>query len=279
MAKRVAVINDLSGFGKCSLTAAIPVLSAMGVQACPVPTALLTNQSGFNKYRCVDFTDNMDDYIEMWSENKAEFDGIFSGYVANVRQIDIIARFIDTFSKENTKVMVDPVMGDYGVMHKACDEHMCRKMRDIANKADYITPNMTELCILTGKSYSEVAKLSGDELFTKIQNMAMGLAAANNQTVIVTGVTDGGCIYNCIYDKSGSYLVKSKLFSGSFSGTGDLFASAFLGGIMNGLCIKDSVSKASKFLEKSIADTVCIENHDRNDGVEFEKNLKYLMED
>lgn len=277
MTKRVAVINDLSGFGKCSLTAAIAVLSTMGIQPCPVPTAILTNQSGFKNYQSVDFTDNMDAYIDIWKENQAQFDGIFSGYITNIRQIDTISKFIDTFRRGKTKVLVDPVMADCGVVYKAYDELMCRKMRDIAYKADYITPNMTELCILTDKSYDDVSKLSGESLFAEIKSMAMKLVITNSQTVIVTGVADGGSIYNCVYEKSDSFLIKSKLFDGSFSGTGDLFASAFFGGIMRGLSVKDSVIKASSFLEKSISDTVCLGSYDRNHGVEFEKNLKLLM--
>lgn len=277
MTKKAAVINDLSGFGKCSLTAAIAVLSAMGVQPCPMPTAILTNQSGFKKYQSIDFTDSMNGYIDMWGANNAAFDAIYSGYITNVNQIDTIAKFIDFFCKDNTKVIVDPVMADHGVIYKAYNDLMCKKMQDIACKADFITPNMTELCILTNSSYTDTSALSGEKLFDKIKEMAMSLVNVNNQTVIVTGVPDDGSIYNCIYEKSGSFTVKSRLFKGSFSGTGDLFASVFCGGILNGFTVKQAVEKASLFLEKSIADTVSLENYDRNEGVEFEKNLKYLL--
>lgn len=277
MTKKAAVINDLSGFGKCSLTAAIPVLSVMGIQPCPMPTAILTNQSGFKNYQSVDFTENMDSYIDYWHLNNAEFDGIYSGYITNEKQIDIIGKFIDTFRKSNTAVVVDPVMADHGVIYNAYSTAMCRDMRNLAAKADYITPNMTELCILTDNNYNEVASLKDDSLFAKIETMAMQLVKRNNQTVIVTGVVGNGKIHNCIFEQSGADFVKSELFNGSFSGTGDLFASAFTGGILNGLSVKASVSKASLFLEKAISDTIIQQNIDPNHGVEFEKNLSMLL--
>lgn len=277
MTKRAAVINDLSGFGKCSLTAAIAVLSAMGIQPCPMPTAVLTNQSGYDSFQCVDFTENLCGYIEKWSENNAVFDAIFSGYITNDRQIDIIAEFIKRFRTEKTVVLVDPVMADRGVIYKNYNREMCLKMREIAFSADYITPNLTELCVLTDNDYAAVEPLSGEKLFSKVEDMAMSLVKANNQTVIATGVPDGDRIYSCIFQNSHSNFIEAKLYKGSFSGTGDLFASAFLGGILNGLSADRAAEKASGFLEKSIADTVCINNFDRNDGIEFEKNLRYLL--
>ena len=277
MTKKAAVINDLSGFGKCSLTAAIAVLSVMGIQPCPMPTAILTNQSGFRNYQSIDFTKNMNGYIDHWQANQAEFDGIYSGYITNAEQIDIIGRFIDTFRKTSTSVVVDPVMADNGKIYKAYSFDMCHKMRELTAKADYITPNLTELCILTDNNYSDVAKSTSDFLFAKIEQMAMELVKRNNQTVIVTGVVENEDIYNCVFQHGKADFVKSKLFNGSFSGTGDLFASVFTGGIINGLSVKDSISKASSFLEKAIYDTISQQNFDPKHGVEFEKNLKLLL--
>lgn len=277
MTKRVAVINDLSGFGKCSLTAAIPVLSVMGIQPCPMPTAILTNQSGFNNYKCVDFTDNMYSYIDLWKINGASFDGIYSGYIANIKQIDIISQFIDAFRTSSTAVIVDPVMADNGMTYKGYDSQMCEQLSALASKADYITPNLTELCILTNKNYSEVVDLEPDAMMNCIKSMATGLAEKNSQTVIVTGVPCGDLIYNCIFDSSSASFIPSKRFEGSFSGTGDLFASAFCGGVVKGLTVRQSVENAAAFLEKSISDTIILGKTDRNQGVEFEKNLKHII--
>lgn len=277
MTKRVAVINDLSGFGKCSLTAAIAVLSVMGIQPCPMPTAILTNQSGFRNYQSIDFTKNMNGYIDHWQANHAEFDGIYSGYITNAEQINIISKFVDTFRKKDTAVVVDPVMADNGKIYKAYSLDMCKKMRDLVTKADYITPNLTELCFLTDNNYSNVASLDSNLIFAKIEEMAMTLVKRNKQTVIVTGVVVNGKIYNCIFEQGSADFIKSHLFDGSFSGTGDLFTSVFTGGIINGLSVKDSISKASSFLEKAIYDTISQQNFDPKHGVEFEKNLKLLL--
>ena len=277
MAKKVAVINDLSGFGKCSLTAAIPVLSVMGIQPCPMPTAILTNQSGFKEYQSIDFTKNMYGYIDHWRANNAEFDGIYSGYITNAEQINIISNFIDTFRKNNTAVVVDPVMADNGKIYKAYSLEMCNKMRDLITKADYITPNLTELCLLTDNNYNEVVSLDSSLIFAKIEDMAMTLVKKNNQTVIVTGVVINGEIYNCIFERGNADFVKSYLFNGSFSGTGDLFASVFTGGIINGKSVKDSVGKATYFLEKVILDTISEPDFDSKHGVEFEKSLNLLF--
>ncbi|MDE7389706.1 MAG: pyridoxamine kinase [Lachnospiraceae bacterium] len=277
MTKRVAVINDLSGFGKCSLTAAIAVLSAMGVQPCPMPTAVLTNQSGFPIYHSVDFTDNMDSYLDAWQKNNAEFNGIYSGYITNDKQIDYILRFINTFRRKDTVVIVDPVMADNGVKYRAYNELMCLKMRDLAAKADFITPNLTEICILTDNSFDEVACLNGDALLKKISEMAMSLVQENNQIVIVTGVPDDNSMCNCIFSKETKAFVRNKLYKGSYSGTGDIFASVFCGGIINGMSAEKAVELAGCFLEKSLADTIVIPDRDRNHGVEFEKNLSMLL--
>lgn len=277
MTKRVAVINDLSGFGKCSLTAAIPVLSVMGIQPCPMPTAVLSNQSGFSNYKCVDFTDYMNSFTEMWKVNGASFNGIFSGYIANIRQIDIISAFIDTFRKSVTVVFVDPIMADNGMIYNGFDSAIRERISELAAKADYITPNLTELCVLTHNNYSEVVCLEHDAMMNRIKSMALGLAEKNNQIVIVTGVPCGDLIYNCIFDNGTSCFLPSKRFNGSFSGTGDLFASAVFGGVVKGLTVRQSVEKAAAFLEKSIEDTVLFGKNDRNQGVEFEKNLGLMI--
>ena len=277
MAKKAAVINDLSGFGKCSLNAAIAVLSAFGIQPCSIPTAVLTNQTQFPIYKTVDFTEHMPDYIDIWKKNNASFDGIYSGYIANSKQVDFITEFIDTFKDENTLVLVDPVMGDNGEVYREYSREMCDKMGELAAKADFITPNLTELCILTGNDYFKVSGLPFRAKISAVEEMAYSLADKNNQTVTVTGIIDDDKIYNGVFGQNIELLVTTKYYNISFSGTGDLFASTFFGSLMQGFSTQKALETAGKFIEISILDTICQEYIDPNYGVEFEKNLGYLM--
>ena len=171
MIKKAAVINDLSGFGKCSLTATIAVLSVMGVQPCPMPTAVLTNQTGYKNHYCIDLTDELCHYKEMWSLNNESFDGIYSGYIADKRQVDIIFDFINTFRKSNTVVLVDPVMGDNGRLYSAYNDESCKKVCSLARSADIITPNLTELCIFTDTDFDELnSHCASDDFLDRISD-------------------------------------------------------------------------------------------------------------
>ncbi len=276
MVKKVAVINDLSGFGKCSLTAAIPVLSVMGIQPCPVPTAVLTNQTGFAHYHCVDMTEHIRNYADIWQKNNESFDGIYSGYVANNRQVDIIADFIKTFRKSNTKVLVDPVMGDNGQMYTTYTTDTCKKMCELAKTADIITPNLTELCIIAGMDYNELTEKATDSnYFEMLSDIAQKVIAHREQNIVVTGILKDSYIYNAVFSKTENTFVKSEAYGYSFSGTGDLFASILCGCMLNDIDIITAVDKASKFIATSIKDT--IQNpFDRNYGIDFEKHLYTL---
>ena len=139
--KKTAVINDISGFGKCSMTAAIPVISVMGIQACPLPTAVLSNQTGYPEYFCDDFSDRMEDYIAMWRKLGLSFDSILTGYIANEKQIEIINGFCKEFKKKNTLLVVDPVMADNGSVYATHSKKLCDGVKSLAMQADIITPN------------------------------------------------------------------------------------------------------------------------------------------
>lgn len=276
MVKKVAVINDLSGFGKCSLTAAIAVLSVMGVQTCPIPTAVLTNQTGFGHYHCADMTEHIHCYADIWKKNNENFDGIYSGYVANKQQVDIIADFIKTFRKSNTKVLVDPVMGDNGQMYSTYTTDTCRKMCELAKTADLITPNLTELCIIAGIDYEELtAKSSESSYFEVLTEIAHKAIAHQEQNIVVTGILKDSFIYNAVFSKTKNTFIKSETYGYSFSGTGDLFASVLCGCMLNDIDIITGIDKASKFIAASIKDTIKTP-FDRNYGINFEKYLYTL---
>lgn len=278
MVKKAAVINDLSGFGKCSLTAAIPVLCIMGIQPCPLPTAILTNQTGFKNYYCHDFTDAFDAYEEMWQKNDAVFDGIYSGFVSKAEQIAKITRFIHTFKRSYTKILVDPVMGDHGKIYASYSAETCQKMCTLAKHADILTPNLTELCILTGTDFHSLKEKEADPAYLDIiSEIAQKAAAHENQKIAVTGIRKDHFVYNGVFSKKERFFAKSKLYGTHFSGTGDLFASVLCAGMLNGEKIEDSVQKATVFLEHAIADTVQ-EAYDPNNGINFEPYLYLLAE-
>ena len=153
--KKIAVLNDLSGYGRCSLTAAMPVISALKVQCCPVVTAVLSNHAGYPECYMDDYTDRMEAYLEPWRKMGFEMDGIMTGFLGSARQVSIVADFIRDFKRENTQVLVDPTMGDHGHLYSVCDEDLIEAMRELMQYADVVTPNLTEACALTDTLYQE----------------------------------------------------------------------------------------------------------------------------
>ena len=176
MAGKVAVLNDLAGFGRCSLTAAISVLSAMGVQPCPLPTAVLSAQTGFESYFFQDLTEQMGMITEEWKKSGAQFDGIVTGFMSDHRQIGEVNHFLDLFHKEGTFLLVDPVLGDNGKRFSVFDGLFQKEMKQLVKRADIVTPNVTELCLLTDYDYDKIQNISetGDReaLFLEVSKAA-----------------------------------------------------------------------------------------------------------
>ena len=151
--KKIAMVNDLSGYGRCSLTVAIPILSAMKVQCCPIPTSILSNHTGFPVYFFDDYTEKMGEFIHKWKELELTFDGIVSGFLGSEAQIEIVMDVIRQFGQEDTKVIIDPIMGDHGETYATYTPAMCSHMKELVSMGDIVTPNLTEACILTGRTY------------------------------------------------------------------------------------------------------------------------------
>lgn len=277
--KKVAVINDLSGFGKCSLTAAISVLSVMGIEPCPMPTAVLTNQTGYKNFHSVDMTDAMPNYAEMWQMLGKNFDAIYSGFVSSERQIDIISDFIDKFRKSDTLVLVDPVMGDNGSSYATYTKSICEKMCSLAKSADIITPNLTELCIITDTNYEYLTSFENCDLYLeKITDIAMSHLKNTGQQIVVTGISTDNNLYNGVFsDGKQPAFISTEKYGNGFSGTGDIMASVVCGSLLNGLDLVQAVKKASSFIEKSVIDTIQ-SSYDRNDGINYEKYLHTLAD-
>ena len=283
MSKKIAVINDLSGFGRCSLTAAIPTISVMGVQPCPLPTAVLSAQTGFPSYYCDDYTEKMEHFRQEWEKMGVQFDGIYTGFVASETQIRRIFRFLDTFYRESTFLLVDPVMGDEGRVYKLFTPELLRRMKELALRADVVTPNLTELCLLTGADYGELGRMKGGKEITEAAGeLAEKLMESGPDTIVVTGIrfedaqSGERMIGNLAVDQSGRRLSAFPYIGGSFSGTGDLFASIIAGGIARGDDIFRTMDLAGEFVERAMKDSAA-EGVERNQGTNFEKYLGMLL--
>ena len=151
--KKIAVINDLSGFGRCSIAVALPLISHLGIQCCPLPTAIFSDHTGFDSFYVKDFTDSMAPYMAEWKKLDLEFEGILTGFLGSVRQIELVEQFLGEFTTQRTTVIVDPVMGDYGKLYATYTQELCQGIGRLVQYADILTPNLTEACILTGTPY------------------------------------------------------------------------------------------------------------------------------
>lgn len=283
MVKRIAVINDLSGLGKCSLTAAIPVLSVMGVQACPLPTAILSNQTGYESYYYDDYTEHIDAYTDEWTKRGLTLDGIYTGFLGSELQAEKILRFIDTFQKPDTLLLVDPVMGDSGQTYAIYTETFGAQMKRLVQRADVITPNLTELCILTDTDYHSLTSQShSSDYLDTVASIGRRLLSLGIKTVIITGIlykapTDTETrYYNLVLEENAVTPVSSAIHGGSYSGTGDLLASVVCAGMVRGDSALESVRRGVHFLETALKETA-EEQIPKNDGINFEPYLKLLL--
>lgn len=281
MLKKVAAINDLSGAGRCSLTVAIPILSALKVQVYPLPTAVLSNQTGYPDYYIDDFTDKMDNFTYQWQHLGINFDCVYTGFLASEKQVDKILNFLRVFRKENTLLLVDPVMGDDGEVYPNFGQKLCEKIKELTFEADIITPNLTECCILTGVSYEEIMTYKDSENFLdKIAEVGKKLMTGRVKQVVITGIhySEGekNLLVNVILDGEEVHFVKTPVTGGSYSGTGDILASIICGNVVNGKGLTEAVEVAVRFIHAAIEDTYK-DKTDRNDGINFEKYLYMLM--
>lgn len=274
MQKKIAVINDISGFGRCSITVTLPILSYLGVQCCPVPTAILSNHMGYPHYFIDDYTDRMEQYIGNWRKLGLRFEGIMTGFLGSAEQIDIVKEFIRDFSKEDTLVIVDPVMGDHGKIYVTYTEEMCARMKKLVALSDITTPNLTEACRLTGTPYKNTGWRKKE-----LDSMAEQIAAFGPSKVVITGIPQGGFIANFIYERGqDARIIRTHKVDAERSCTGDVFTSVIAADGVNGVSFDRSVRKASGFVKKCILKSVEMEIP-KTDGVCFEEVLYQLKRD
>ena len=283
MVKRVATINDLSGLGKCSLTVALPVLSVLGVQACPLPTAVLTAQTGFSDFYLDDFTEKIHHYITHWNTLGVQFDGIYTGFLANEAQVAEILEFIRYFRKPNTLLLVDPVMGDHGKIYSTYTPALCARMAHLVSLANAITPNLTEACILANVDYAELISHQQDaDYLERIASLGYNLTELGPKTVVITGIhvteEDYNYIYNAVVENSQVSFAKSRTYGGGYSGTGDIYASILCGYLLQGRSAAAAAQKAASFIEAALKETYEA-GIDRNEGILFEPYLHMLLEE
>lgn len=274
MQKKLAVINDISGFGRCSITVSLPIVSYLGVQCCPVPTSVFSNHTGYPQFFFDDYTDRMPEYINNWKKLGLTFEGIATGFLGSVRQIQIVKEFIADFAKDNTQIIIDPVMGDYGKLYPTYTEELCQEMKKLVSHADIVTPNLTECCKLTDMSYKETG-WKKKELY----NMAQKLSVQGPEKVVITGIRQGEFIANYIYEKGKEpKMIRTHKVGTERSGTGDVFAAVIAADSINGVPFDKSVKKASGFVKKCILKSIELDIP-RTDGVCFEEILYQLKRD
>ena len=282
---RLAMINDIAGFGRCSTTVSLPVISVMKVQVCPVPTSVLSNHLGFPLCHFDDYTSHMRDYINVWNELGLTFDGLYCGFLGNEEQIDIVREFVEMF--QPPLFLLDPVMGDHGRAYSSITETHVQKMKELLPLADIITPNITEACLLTGTPWKDgewtMQELSGlcERLADICQQESVSSSEAfvgtvSGASIVITGIRQGDSLVNFLWDDGVYTTVSTPIAGASRPGTGDIFASILAADAVRGEILLTSVQKAANFVG------LCIAGSEKagtpvQEGVVFEKYLAALL--
>lgn len=267
---RVAAIHDLSCFGRCSLTIALPVISAMGCQCCPLPTALLSAHTGFTGGSFLDLTEEMQRIADHWARINVCFDGIYSGFLGSAAQIGTVRQFIGRF-RGTGLVVIDPVLGDHGQAYRTCTPELCRGMKSLAEAANVITPNLTEAAILLEQPYEAVQTADPAEIVRR-------LSLEGRRSVVLTGFSTGdGQTGALCFDRADSSIqaVQVQRVPRDFSGTGDLFTSVLTGAMVKGVPLIQAARTAADFVQSCAARTLAAGNTD-GEGVDFEPLLGTL---
>lgn len=269
--KKIAMINDISGFGRCSISVAMPLVSYLGVQCCPIPTSIFSNHTGFSDYFFDDYTDKMQSYIDKWKTLNLKFEGIMTGFIGSKDQIQIVKKFIEDFKDERTTVIVDPAMGENGKPYATYTKEMCNEMKKLVEYADIITPNVTECCLLTDTPYKQ-NHWTRKELF----DMAGKLLKCGAKKIVISGVDMGKFVGNVVVEEGKEpQIVRRKKIGEYRSGTGDIYAAIIASDSINGVEFYKSVKKAANFVQKCIVATEKL-NIPKTDGLAFEEVLYTL---
>ena len=245
--KKLLIVNDMAGFGRCSLTIALPVVSACKVQAIPVPTSIFSNHTGFPAYYKKDMTVYLNDYMKQLDETAGRFDGIYCGYFGSLMQLHILDEYIRRHSADGTAfplVVIDPVMGDHGTPYRSMTADFCEQMKQFIRNATLLTPNITEACLLTDTPYHD--GLWNNEALCEITDK---LTAYGPKQIVITGICDGSFFYNYVRDTGKKDTMIPVPVSGlAHPGTGDIFASIAAALTLRGYPLAEIVKIASDFI-------------------------------
>ena len=279
--KRIVTLQDISCVGRCSLTVALPIISAMGVECGILPTAVLSTHTMFKTFTCKDLSDQIEPISAAWQQEGIEFDGIYTGYLASADQCRQVCRFFDKFRKkagqessgESNVIIVDPAMADNGKLYAAFDDAFPAQMAKVCARADIILPNITEASLLTGLPY----RTEYDECY--IQELLDGLLKLGCRTAVITGVSYDPEKLGVVYrDQDGNgFSFFTRRCAQSYHGTGDIFSSAFTGGLMRGLSMGDALALAADYVVECIEATAG-SAAPRWYGAEFEARIPWLCE-
>ena len=272
--KRILTIQDISCFGKCSLTVALPLLSAMGVETVILPTAVLSTHTLFSGFTCKDLSDQLAPITDHWKKEGIIFDAIYTGYLGTEEEIDSVIGIIREFRKENTLVIVDPAMGDNGRLYAAFDGHYAKKNADLCAVADIIDPNITEAAFMTGLPYRE--EYSEDY----IREMLLALAKLGTKTPILTGVSLGEGKTGAMGYDSGTgtfFHYQNNRIPAAYHGTGDIFSSVLAGAFVLGISRAEALKIAADYTALTIAETLKNPGNPWY-GVDFEKTIPALTD-
>ncbi len=281
---RIAAIHDLSCFGRCALTVVMPTLSVMGYQTVPVPTALLsTHTGGFDDLHFCDLTDHMEAISDHFLRLGVTFRAVYTGFLGSVAQIDTVSRFLDTFgalpdeSGQTPLVLIDPVMGDDGVLYSTYTDELVEGMRRISARAHLLTPNLTEACLLTEMPYRSTAEMSEEEAASFLTKLLQKLSELTAGDIVITGAhMRDGMLCNAGRDRNGALFTVTRPHVGhAYPGTGEIFASVLLGTLLDGVSFPDACARAADFVSTVIEGSSKADEPIRN-GVALEHYLHLL---
>lgn len=273
--KRVAAIHDISCVGRCSLTVALPIISAAGFDTSVLPTAVLsTHTGGFENFTYRDLTADIRPISDHWQSLDLEFDALYSGFLGSYDQIDLVATLFDTFKSEHTLIIVDPVMADNGELYSVYTKDMAKGMTRLCSKADIIVPNLTEAAFLLDEPY-----VGNDYDQNYVENLLISLSQLGSKKVVLTGISfDDTKLGAATFDtetNSFDYAFNERV-ADFFHGTGDIFGSTLLAGLLNDFNLKESTQIAVDYTRECIIKTVEL-NQEKRYGVCFERAIPYLI--
>ncbi|MBQ8574615.1 MAG: pyridoxamine kinase [Clostridia bacterium] len=272
--KKIALINDISCVGRCSLTAAIPIISACGFESVPLPTGIFSAHTEFDGFVCTDLTDKMQSFADHWKNIGIRFDAIYTGYLATKEQAETVKRFLIDFKKSDTLCIVDPVMGDNGTFYNRIDESFVGEMHFLCSMADIITPNVTEAEMIAGIDCTK-PPYSADH----IKDLLIKLRNLGTPKIVITGIeNEDGQIGCAVYD---SYTRKANMFftpkaEGRFPGAGDVFAASLASAVMSGKEFTEAVQIAMSFTCDCVEKTA-LTDEPRRFGLQFEPQIYKLI--